>query len=353
MSEEVSESGLSSRNVFHAQPYRPDGGFSLGGLVILTCVTCLAGALSGLLAGFIGHYFFVIVLYPIVMGFVIGAAGAFGVRIGRVRMPAVCGTAGLLGGCVAVATMHGMAYYMFEDQLKLVPPEIRQVARNLPQAKANLKAFPADVQDAINKLARDEETRRAFAVDSLVSFIDHRAHQGVEIGRMVRGRRPTNLGYVGSYSYWGVELLLIAGLAFVVMRGAAAVPYCARCDNWKTAEPAGTFHGAPQGVREALESGDLAAILRHVWGTSDKLKASIFSCRQCEGLSEIDVRIEWVTVDDKGEDSPSTLCTVTYPGESLGSVRDVFATASARAFAPQSDQPVEDGAPDTDELPSA
>lgn len=356
MSEEVSQPRLPSSDSFDVRPYRPDGGFSLSGLVILTLVTCLAGALSGLLAGFIGHYFFVIVLYPIVMGFVIGAAGAFGVRAGRVRMPVVCGTAGLLGGCVAVLAMHGVAYYMFEDQWKNVPPEIRQVARNLPQARANLKAFPADIQDAINKLAKDEETRRALAVDGLASFIDYRAHQGVEIGRMVRRRRPTNLGYVGSYVYWGVELLLIAGLAFVVMQGAAAEPYCARCDNWKTAVPAGTFYGATKGVREALESGDPAAIMPHVEVTGTKMKASIFTCRQCEGQAEIDVRIEWVTIDDKGEESPSTLCTVTYPGESLGLVREVFAaasTASEQPFARPADDPVDEDMPDGDEQRSA
>lgn len=356
MSDDATESSLFSSSVFQARPYRPCGGFSLNGLVILTAIICLAGALVGFLAGFIGHYFFVIVLYPIVMGFVIGAAGAFGVKTGRVRRPIVCGIAGLLGSCVSVAVMHFTAYYQFESGLKNVPQEIREVARNLNQAKARLKEFPRDVQDAINKLSRDEESRRALAVDGLFSFIDYRARQGVEIGRMRRGRKPPNLGYTGSYVYWGCELLVIAGLAFGVMQGASGEPFCARCDNWKSSEPLGTFHGSHRIVRAALEGGDLAAILNDAGAIGDKLRASVFNCPQCEGQAEIDVRIEWITQGDKGEESISSLCTVTYPGEALASVREVFAavvTASERADAFDADDPAEDGATDADEQQNA
>lgn len=352
MSDGVSESALSSPHMFEPRPYRPDGGFSFSGLAILTFITCLAGAVIGVIGGVIAQFFFLIILFPLVMGVVIGAAGAFGVKTGRVRMPIVCGTAGLLGGCVAAAAMHGFAYYQFENELKEVPPEVRLLARNLEKLRPKLKELPPEVQDIINKLSQDDQSRRALAVDGLLSYIDLMAHQGVEIGGR-RGRNPMNLGYVGSYCYWGFELFLIAGVAFGLMNATAAEPYCARCDNWKKSEPVGAFPGDAKSVQIAVENGDLAAIPNHVTPTGDQLTASVFTCPQCEKQSEIDVRIDKVTTNSKGEESTSTLCTVTYPGEALESVREVFGSAlsGAQKFftPPAEDAPAADSTDNVDQ----
>src|SRR3954466_8586098 len=117
----VSGSNPSSWPSFLAEPFRSDGGFSLSGLLILTLVVCSTGAIVGLAAGFISKWFFLVVLFPLGMGVVIGAIGAGGVKAAKVRLPIVCGTAGFLGGCVAVAAMHGFEYYQYEQELKDVP----------------------------------------------------------------------------------------------------------------------------------------------------------------------------------------------------------------------------------------
>ncbi len=323
----TSETGRSSWPSYNAQPFRSDGGFSFSGLAILTLISCLTGGVIGLFAGFISQWFFLVVLFPIGMGVVIGAVGAYGVKVGKVRMPIVCGTAGFLGGCVAVLAMHGFEYYQFELELADVPAEIRKLARDFDRLQPQLNQLDPDTQDVLKKLAADQEMRQGLAVHDLLSFVDLKAHQGVEISRAKGGGgKGVNLGYTGSYIYWGVELFMIAGFAFALMKGAAEEPYCTSCDTWKKSEPISSFLGSPIELKDSLIDGNLSAIQTHV-GPGDTVNALVFACPNCGSEAPIDVRLDKITVNSKGESSTTTLCTVTYPGEALESVREVFVAA--------------------------
>lgn len=351
MSDVAADSHSGSWPIFSAQPFRSDGGSSLVGLATLTFVTCVTGGLIGLLAGFISQWFFLVLLFPLGMGVVIGAVGAFGVTAGKVRMPLVCGAAGFLGGCVAVAAMHGFEYYQFEQEMKQVPPEIRALARMFDQLQ-NEKPQDPNVQKLLDELLKDPDTRRGLAVNSLLSYIDMKAHHGVEISRARGGGKGLNLGYVGSYCYWGFELLLIAGVAFAILKGAAEEPFCTRCENWKKSEVVATFEGSAPNIREAVNNGELSNIPRFA-GVGDKLTAMLFSCPQCGAESPVDVRLNKVTTNDKGEDSVTALGTATYPGEATEPLRQAFAAAEqATQQARDPVKPLEVTEPDTPEQPA-
>ncbi|MES2793158.1 MAG: hypothetical protein V4719_26340 [Planctomycetota bacterium] len=320
--------GTSSWPSFNANRYQSDGGFSLGGLIKLTAISCLTGAVVGLLAGFISQWFFLVLVFPLGMGVLIGAAGAAGVKAVKVRMPLVCGAAGFMGGCVAVAAMNGWQYYQFERELSIVPPEIRMLARNFDKLQPQLKELDPPVQEILNNLADNPEGREALAVNGILDFIDLQARRGVELNRAKGGKNGLNLGYIGSYCYWGFELLLIAGIAFSIMRGAAAEPFCAGCEQWKTSSVAGSFLGPAKRLRDSLELGDLAGISSQV-GQGDKLVATVFHCLQCGPESPIDIRFEKVKIDGKGNVTRKTFCTATYPGDAIEPVTQLFAAAQA------------------------
>lgn len=336
MSDAFSRSCGPSLPTFSANPYQSDGGCSATGLAILAVVTAVAGAVVGAMAGFLAQWFFLIVLFPLGMGFLIGIAGSMGIRMAKVRMPLICGLGGFLAGCLAVVAMHGFEYHTFNKQLGDVPDGVRLIAKNLEQIRAKRDELPKELQELVDDLGKDPAAREALSVSSLAEFVDFQARQGVTLTKAGRGGKGVNLGYVGSYIYWGVELLLIAGVAFVVMRGAANEPFCSQCENWKTSELLGSCGGSTVKLQEALESGDLPALANDM-GAEGTIVASLFQCPQCGAAAPVDVRLEQVTVNAKGETSKSTLCTVTYPGEAAAPLRQVFSASSATHVADASE----------------
>lgn len=267
------------------------------GLVTLSLAASVAAILTGLLAGFVAQWFYLVVLFPIGMGVGIGMVGSLAVKQGKVRMPLVCGGAGFLAGCLAVAAMHYFEYQSFETQMQEVPEGVRQVAKNFDKLQAERDKLPAEIQELLDEIGKDPEARKTLAIDGLVSHLDFKAHQGVMISK--RGRGGINLGYTGSYIYWGVELLMIAGFAFVAMRGAADEPFCSQCESWKQQETLGSFGASAEKARTALESGDLPELGANM-GSSGDLIASKFQCPQCGASAPVEVRLEKITINAKG-----------------------------------------------------
>jgi hypothetical protein len=55
---------------------------------------------------------------------------------------------------------------------------------------------------------------------------------GVSIGRVTSSGKGVNLGAVGSWIYWGIELLLILWVAIVIGKKPASDPFCESCERW-------------------------------------------------------------------------------------------------------------------------
>src|SRR5262245_34944060 len=81
---------------FPSVPYRPSGGSPGGGLPVLalTLVTAVAVAVG---VGLLRQVFYLVLVFPLAMGFAVGAAGAWAVGLGKVRSPLLAGLFGLLG----------------------------------------------------------------------------------------------------------------------------------------------------------------------------------------------------------------------------------------------------------------
>jgi hypothetical protein len=266
---------------FAAEPYEPDGGCSFGGGALLIGLSLPAGVLLGFVASFIGQWMYLILIFPLGIGLLLGLAGALGIKVGKVRSPWLAGLAGFIGGCVAMISVQ------FFDYL-----------------------------------------RYAAGMTNFFGYIDLAAQHGVTIGRTAPSStdKGINLGYVGTYIYWFVELLIVALVAFVIMRNTASEPFCTECQTWKKRRKLATFRSTLDRLVIALEEGDLVRLLvEEEWspkGGEGLLTACV--CPECQSRGTIDVKLEQVTKTAKNQETRKELVHVTYPGKAWRAVQDLL-----------------------------
>jgi hypothetical protein len=310
---------------FDTVPYQPDGGFSQAGFGMLLALSMVAGVGLGWLASFIGQWFYLILVFPIAIGLVLGFVGVLGIKLGKVRKPLLGGVAGFFGGCVAMVGMQYFDYLRFErEELPRIRDElIREMRVHRP---ARGQPVPEPTLD---------EVRQAIGVENFFDYVDSVAEQGVKLTRAGRGG-GINLGYVGTYIYWAVELLIVAGLAFLIGASAASEPFCQECNLWKESKKLGTFQAPPgqppTAVAEVLTSGAvgrLAEFQPAPEGGNLLLTAAV--CPHCRSAGYVDVKLEHITVNSKNETQTNQLAHVTYPGAVLAVFEMLF---TARLHAP-------------------
>jgi hypothetical protein len=307
---------------FDVKPYRPDGGVTVMGVVLMLGIECSAGLLLGLLSGFIGHWFYLVLLFPILIGGGLGGVGILGIRLGRVRNPLVGGLIGFLGGCVASTSAMFVQYLFFLEQRSERRAELETEANWRPNL--SLTQAPGDPHLA----------RQVLRVKSFFGYIDFEARQGVTITSSSGSStdKGMNLGYVGSYIYWGVEFLIMAGMAFFIMRKGTMRPYCRACQTWKKDCAVGSLRGRTEDVVAAVEDGKLDVLEEHepTVKKSGDLRLHVAVCPNCRDESPVDVRLVQM-VKVQGRDQPKDLTQVTYPGKALETLEEVFPGAKIDA----------------------
>src|SRR5262249_41332469 len=208
---------------FETVPYRADGGYSLSGLILALALSLAGGVGVGVFVGWIRHWFYLIVLFPVVIGFAVGGCCALGGRLGKLRNIPLAVLVGIVGGCLAMATMHYMGFRSF-----LVAAD---------------KIVPGALQ-------------MQFSLSAFARFIDQHAVAGVEIVSRP-GQKGINLGYYGSYIYWIFEVVLVAGIAGAIVASVAARPFCGECGTWKIHRKLGRVNVPRALALEVITSGEI------------------------------------------------------------------------------------------------
>jgi hypothetical protein len=170
-------------------------------------------------------------------------------------------------------------------------------------------------------------------VKSFPAYMDYQATNGVTIQRVGHGGandRGTNLGYIGSCIYWGVEVLIVAGVAFAIMIGAAGMPFCRECQAWKQQRKLGTLtfrpgDGGGAQLVSALGSGEVTRLIDYNPSPGDgPLHLSASVCPKCGDQGPIDVKLMHKYKTAKNEERAKELLHVTYPGEAFRALEAVF-----------------------------
>lgn len=306
---------------FAVTPYRPEGGFSPLGLVLLLVGLSIAGILLGVATYFVSKLIYLILVFPLFIGIGLGAVGAFLVKAGKVRTPWLAGVAGLLAGILAMTTQHYLTYRSFMAEIDPVRQEIKDNLNQIPPAER------AQIQ-------------RIIAVDSFPSFIDYQAHEGVSINRARGGNndKGINLGYIGTYIYWGIETLIVAGIVLVATRKTALEPFCSVTNEWKTPRCGDNFmvpmELGIQPVAEALKEGALGKVAEvQAHGANSPqgtmpVRLYVYASPQHNDQCTLDAKLVQIVPAKNDQTEEKEVAMVTYPAHALLSLEALCGVVS-------------------------
>jgi hypothetical protein len=309
---------------FDVTAYRPDGGFAMSGMGMLISALVLLGAALGFVAHWVSQWLYLILIFPCAIGLVLGAVGRRMVKSGRVRNPLLGGLAGFLGGVLAMTMMHYFDYETFKSATAARKPDFIEFA-HLPtedrEAAYRSNDVPANERSDIELAVR--------ALNSFPGYMDLQAHEGVQLNKATGGGKGINLGYWGSYVYWIIEVLIVAGITFGMVKGATAEPYCRPCDQWKQPNVLGFFNGDAGAAAQAVAAGDLEA-LRNTGPTSEvtNVRLTANGCASATPECTVDVKLDHLTADSNGNIKENALAHATYPVQALEHLKSLFQAAA-------------------------
>jgi hypothetical protein len=153
----------------------------------------VVGLLVGLVSSLVAQVIYLVAIFPLGMGLLVGGVGSALVRYRKVHGPVVVGAASVLAVALTMLGMHAGIYARALGEIEKQVPGIR---------------------------ARGLTDPMMFA-----RFTDRRAMEGVVINRPgARDGSGTNLGYVGSYVYWLAEAVIVGLVVFQLMHSAGKGP---------------------------------------------------------------------------------------------------------------------------------
>jgi hypothetical protein len=271
------------------QPYQPANKAPLPGLLLLTLTALVGGVAIGGIVSFVSRLIYLIILFPIGMGFAGGAAVMVMVKRGKVRFPLVAAAFGALTALLLYGSLHYFDYLAFRSEAQTY------LADQLRPDYGEIE--PARLQELVDAVLVGEVGQPGF-----VGYILLEAREGVSIGEVGRDT-SVNLGPFFTWVYWLVELGIITFLAVTLPWKAASQPFCETHDRW---------YSLPRhlGSVGPAQSGNLITLLRsgNFTQAGESLQPSlplpcvqvhIESCPDC-ATSDSRLRVEAVALDRRG-----------------------------------------------------
>lgn len=269
--------------------YVPSGRVGAAGVLAALGLGLVAGAVCAVAVHYVGRLFYLVLLFPLVWGLVIGAATAAGVRAGKCRNSAV----GLAAGLVAAVASFGL-FQVLENRLVHVA---------VLEAVAKGQSLPEGV-DVYDEFLQQKHGGKGF-----LAHLSARAEMGMNISRAGRGGKDGKpmISGTGMYAYWLVEFGMIAGICGLLALSAAREPFCEKCELWyEKAELAGIVPSKIDEARTAIAAKDYARLHMLVVRTNPGGALSVMKCAKCAEAPVV-VKLEAISVDKKGKEERKTI----------------------------------------------
>jgi hypothetical protein len=279
--------------LYATKPYESDGGFSLIGLFLTIAIGVTVALVMGLTAGIVGQFVYAVLVFPLGIGLAVGGALFWAIQHTKIRTPWVCGAAGLVAGVVAVTTMHYFNYLYFHQEMGQAAFEEQALRQDIANTRDPLEREV--LREVLAEYEADSEVLSAKQVSSFTSYIDWSARQGVSISRTRSQSKGLNLGYTGTYAYWGGEAVIVAVIAATLARRRASAPFCVKCDMWKAVRELGSLHAGRKAVDELVQSGRLADLPAIVGTAGEEVATSVWECPSCPCEDEVVLQVDQVT----------------------------------------------------------
>src|SRR5258708_3869731 len=190
----------------------------LMGVILLIQVAVVTAAVVGAAVAAIRYYLvYAILAFPAIMGFLAGGAISRAAKIGRVRSVGVVTLFAVLTGLL----MYGI--YRYGDYFLT-----RQYVYNVAVDRGYTKTLtPEQIQTKIDDYFVQEGGAPGF-----IGFVNYNAKlgEGIRLSSSYSSSNTSPLTFTltgtAAWIYWGVEILLIVGLAAVTARKAVNIPFC-------------------------------------------------------------------------------------------------------------------------------
>lgn len=198
------------------KPYQPSNKVPSAGIIWLVLTSVVAGVAIGGLTSFIARLIYLIVLFPIGMGFAGGVATGAAVQRGKVRNPLVGGAFGALTGLIIYGALNYGNYLAFKQD---VTGEINQEL-----SKGSGEVHEITLEPLVDEFLKSETGTAGFW-----GYMKYQAKQGVELrwrGAGITFNEPM------TWTYWLIELAVIDAIVLLLASGAALDPFCEACNRW-------------------------------------------------------------------------------------------------------------------------
>jgi len=297
------------------QKYKPSGEFSFGGVFLAIIIASLGGIAIGGLAHLVGRLIYLIVLFPLVMGFLGSMVVGIAIHSGKCRNIALATFIGIIGGVNIYASMHYFDYLHFRAEFE----------------KAVTKQdFAIDVEKEDAGSLVDIFLLSETGSQGIVGYMKYMAHQGVSIGR--GGRNGINIGKVGTYIYWLVECIIIVFLALLGAK-TANDPFCSRCDKWyEEKQITTTDWGTVAAIESAIDARKYDLIPGLV-KTPNGVPYGILEGMICPKCSESDTifKVKHVSLTKKGKEQTEDYYESVIPFNGMKTMMESFIQTRQKA----------------------
>lgn len=229
------------------QTYRASNRVPFGGFLLMLIVGAIVAVGVGLLLWAVETYvsLYLIILFPLLAGAIVGGVLAWAVRAGKARSPLIVGLVGLAAGVLAYGTYHFAGYYVtFRGDMR--EAYIENSGRTPTEEQFNRE---------LDELMEDE-----YGATGFIGYLTIIADEGFSISRTGSSSSGSGLDLQGNivWGYFALELLVIVGFALFLPARAAGEPFDEDDNVWYGAP---TIIGVGSGkarkdIIQALESGD-------------------------------------------------------------------------------------------------
>lgn len=200
--------------------YRPSHRAPLFGLIVMLVLGAIAAVAVGMALWAAENLlnFYLILAFPALAGFLMGAILAFSVRAGKVRSPFIAFVIAVLAGVLAIFTYHFAGYYI----------TFRGQAREIMAENGFANSTEEEITQFVDLVLQEEVGEIGF-----IGYMQLAAREGISITRSVSSSSSgVPITGTGVWIYWGVELLIVAIIGAVMARNAAAHPFNESTNSW-------------------------------------------------------------------------------------------------------------------------
>lgn len=263
--------------------FEPSGNFEIAGGAIQLGIGAVAAVALAAAVHFLGRLIYLVLLFPVLWGAVVGGLQVIAIKKGKCRSAAVAAVIGLLCGVGS--------YGVF------------QVLQNRHTRSAMSEALAGKLKTD-GTAVYDAYLEQEFGGKGFAGQLAHRASLGMSISRTGSGggdKKPMITG-VGMYIYWLIEVLIVAGFAAALPAAAAREPFCESCQEWYAKKEVGRVPAESiEKTREALARKDASAIA--AGGSAADPACGVLSFDECLKCREANVRVrlESVLKDKRGK----------------------------------------------------